>query len=273
MALAIVAISFAAITFRKAQPTHPLVASAIRLGLAATLLSPLAIRRLLRVPMSPTLLRVGLLAAVCYAAHFATWVWSLTLTSVAASVTLVTATPLMLALVARGADRPSRRLWFALVMASVGVMTIGGLDLLTSSDALLGDALALAGAASMAVYLHRARALGEGLDVVALQWMATLGASILLLCGALVIGVPIRAASTDALLWLVLSALVPQLIGHGLLTWALRHRGPTSVAMVTVGEPVGATILAAFLLGETVPPTTLLGCALTTVAVVLAMRG
>jgi drug/metabolite transporter (DMT)-like permease len=42
--------------------------------------------------------------------------------------------------------------------------------------------------------------------------------------------------------------------------------------MVTVGEPVGASILAWILLGETVPPPAILGSALTLSGVAWALR-
>lgn len=273
MAGAIVAISFAAITFRKAQPTHPLVSSAIRLGLAAILLLPIAWVRRPPSRLDRRTLSVGALAAVCYAVHFAAWVSSLGLTSVAASVTLVTVTPLLLGLwsLVSGQDRPTPRIWGALALAATGVTILGGTDLLASQDALLGDALALLGAGAMAIYLHRARTLGEDLDVPWVQALATAGAAAILALAAWLLDVPLRPAEPRHWWWLLLSALVPQLVGHGLLTWTLRHRGPAAVGMVTVGEPAGATILAVLLLGERVAGPALLGCAITVAAVAVAL--
>jgi drug/metabolite transporter (DMT)-like permease len=56
-------------------------------------------------------------------------------------------------------------------------------------------------------------------------------------------------------LWMLLLALMPQLIGHTTYNWALRYMPASLVSVTTLGEPIGSAILAFFLLAET--PTTL----------------
>ncbi len=273
LAVAIVAISFAAPSFRKAAPTPPLVAAGLRLAMAAVILAPLLVRARARGTLTQPLLRGAAVAGAFYGLHFGAWVWSLTLTSVAASVTLVTATPLLLALLAwiTGRDRPDRRLTAALALAAVGVALIGGADLEASPSALAGDALALLGSAAMGGYLLVGRRLGP-MDVGAFQAIACAVGAILLLGVSAALGLPLRAASPAAWGWLALATAVPQLVGHTLLTWSLRHTTPTVVAMATVAEPVGATALAWLWLGDAVAPLTAVGCGLTLTAVLLALR-
>ncbi len=272
--VAIVAISFAAIFFRKASPTHPLVAAGLRLAVAAILLAPRTVSRLLSRRLARDVVLSGVLAGVFYSVHFGAWVSSLSLTTVAASVTLVTATPLLLAghAAITRRDRPGKALWSAIGLAAVGVTIIGGHDLSVSADALIGDALALAGAAAMAGYMVLARRLGPSLDVWAFSGMATSVGAVLLLGVAVAAGLSPLPPSAAAFGWIALSALVPQLVGHNLLTYCLRYARPTVVGMSTVGEPVGATILGFFWLHETVSPTVALGCAITLASVVLALR-
>jgi drug/metabolite transporter (DMT)-like permease len=275
LGVATIAVSFAAPLFRKASPTHPLAAAGIRLLCAALLLSPWTVRALRRGTSSGRLLTHAALAGVCYAVHFGAWVWSLTLTSVAASVTLVTTTPLVLAVIATitGRDRPHRSVWLSLALAAVGLSLIGGTDLTGGARVLIGDGLALLGALAMASYLLVGRRLGEAMDVPAFAGTATaVGAALLLATGAL-LGVPLAPASPAALGYLALAAVIPQLIGHNLLTWAVRHARPTTVGMAVVGEPVGATLLAWSWLGESVPLRVAAGCAVTLVAVGVAVRG
>lgn len=271
---AVVCISFAAIFFRKALPTHPVVAAGLRLVIAAGLLTPWGLRSIRAGRAGPRVLKAGALAGLAYGLHFGSWVTSLSLTTIAASVTLVTATPLILALVAliTGRDRPDARLWGAIGLGAAGLLIIGGHDLAIAGDALLGDALAFLGAAAMAGYMLVARRLGADLDIGAFALMATSVGGVTLLGGAVLAGIPIETSSTEALGWIALSAIVPQLIGHNLLTWALRHAKPTLVGMATVGEPVGSTALGFLLLGEAVSPQIALGCAVTLAGVLLAMR-
>lgn len=270
VALGVVAISFAAIFFRETAPTHPLVAAGGRLVLAALLLAPWTLRGWRR--MSPKVRRGALLGGVFYALHFGTWVSSLSLTSVAASVTLVTATPLLLALFAfaTGRDRPSRRQWFAIALGLLGVLAIA--HEAPSEGALLGDLLAFAGAAAMAGYLLVVRSLGR-IDPFAFTGVACAVGGALLLGAAPLAGVAITIPTWEAAAFVALAALVPQLIGHTSLTFALRHVTPTTIGLATVFEPVGSTLLGWVWLREVPGAWTLGGCAIVLVAVALSFSG
>ena len=217
-----------------------------------------------------------------YGLHFGAWVSSLSVTSVASSVTLVTATPVLLGAIAvvTGRDRPTRRHWMSIGLALVGLSLIGWADShAAGGDALLGDGLAALGAVAMAFYLLAVRTLGEDLDVLAFSGLTTAVGSATLFVTALVFGIdltgteiPLGFASYASLGWTALSALIPQLVGHNLLTWALKHTTPTTVGIATVGEPVGATILAWLWLAEPLTPLVGIGCAITLASVVLSLK-
>jgi drug/metabolite transporter (DMT)-like permease len=271
LGLAVIAISFAAPFFKLAD-AHPLVASAIRLAIASVLLATPAWRAHRAGRLPPKVLRAAALAGVFYGVHFGAWVTSLGLTSVAASVTLVTATPVMLGVIAivTGRDRPTRRHWLSIGLALIGVLIIGGHDFGLSPSALAGDGLALLGAAAMAGYFLSARSVMSSADPWGFSFVACVVGATVLFLGVLVSGTPLVLPPPEAIAWLALAALVPQIIGHGLMTRALRDARPTVVGMVTVGEPVGATLLAWAFLGETITPVIAVGCAITATAVVLA---
>jgi len=269
--VAVVAISFAALFFRLAEPTHPLVAAAVRLGISAVLLLPFVLRAGRQGRLDASMVKAACLGGVFYAVHFGAWVSSLTMTTVAASVTLVTATPLLLALIGlvTGKDRPDRRLWQSLLVACVGIGIIGWESL--DEGALIGNLLALVGAAGMAFYLLVARGQGERLDPWAFTGIAT-GVGAFILSGASVAtGISLEVPNQSALFFLFLAALVPQLIGHTLLTWALKRVSPVIVGTATLGEPVGASLLAWIWLGEGVGPLVVLGCFITLSGVALAV--
>jgi drug/metabolite transporter (DMT)-like permease len=269
--VAAIAISFAAIFFRKASPTHPLVSAGIRLAIAGCILLPFTWRRCLA--LTPSVRRYGVLGGVFYAIHFGAWVWSIELTTIAASVTLVTATPILLAIYGwvTGRDRPTGRLIWTIGISALGIILIAGADFGSGWRPLVGDALALVGAAAMAAYMLTVRRLGH-IDLGAFLTIAILVGAALLGTAALLVGIPIRPASSEALVWLVLAALIPQLVGHSLLTWCLRHTAPTQVAMATVAEPAGATVVAWAWLGDTVSPVVLIGCVLTVTAVAVSVQ-
>jgi drug/metabolite transporter (DMT)-like permease len=213
------------------------------------------------------------IGGLCYAVHFGAWVASLGLTSTAASVTLVCATPMFLAVVGivRGVDRPRGVDLVAIAIASVGLLVIGGADFGSGGTALLGDGLALLGALAMVAYMLVVRDLGASVDALAFSAIATTVGAVVLLGVAAAMGLPLVAAGPYAWWALVAAALVPQVVGHTALTWVLRHTSPTTVGIAVLAEPVIATLLAAWLLGEGAGITVLLGCAVTLVGVGLVL--
>ncbi len=273
MAVGVGAIAFAAIFFKKVELMHPLAKSGVRLAMASLLLSPWVVSGWRRGALRGRW-GWGALCGALYALHFGAWVWSLELTTVAASVTLVTATPLLLACVGllTAQDRPTPRTWLGLGLAAIGVAVIGGADLSASPQALVGDGLALVGAAAMGAYLLAARRLGATLEVLPFMGVATgVGGAILLGLSA-ALGLPLTPPSWEAAGWLALAALVPQLVGHVLLTWAVRHATPTQVGLATLGEPVGSTLLGWLWLGEVASPPVLLGCGVVLAALLVSLR-
>ena len=274
----VLSISVAAPLFKLAAPTHPLVASAWRLSLAALIWLPFALRALKLTPLSAQERAVGAWAGLCYAVHFGAWVWSLELTSVAASTTLVTTTPLMLAVVGAltGRDAPSRRAWLGVGLALAGVLTLtltGAPKLDEEARGLSGDLLALLGAAAMAVYLLKVRALGAGVRLAPLSLMATGGGALTLwlTCGLTLPAEELIPPSAQALWALLGAALIPQLIGHAALTESLKSLTPTEVGSLTLFEPIGASLLAWLVLGEPLTLTLTMVCLITLYGVWLAL--
>jgi drug/metabolite transporter (DMT)-like permease len=276
LAIGSIAIGFAAIFFRLAAPTDPLLASMLRLGIAGTLLAPLSLRAMRDGSLSRRAMKVGAACGVVYAVHFGTWVASLERTSVAASVTLVTATPLMLAAIAfaRGRDRPNARTMLAIAGAMVGVLIIAASDAAEAPPgAIVGDVLALLGAGAMVFYLLAVRELGD-VPAFAFGGVAALsGAATLALALPIepLLGVRLTWPTNEALLFIALAALIPQIVGHGLLTWALRRASPTEVGLATAAEPVISTALAVVVFAEQPTPLVMLGAAITLVAVVVGV--
>jgi drug/metabolite transporter (DMT)-like permease len=67
-------------------------------------------------------------------------------------------------------------------------------------------------------------------------------------------------------------ALGPQLIGHSAINWSLAYISGVLVAMAILMEPVGATVLAAFILDELPSAAEVIGGLLVLVGVYLAIR-
>ena len=241
------AASAGAILVRYAAGAEPLAIAFWRCAAGAAALAPLAAARLRTRGRGAAPL--PLVAGAFLAAHFATWITSLQLTTVAASVLLVSTTPVFVALVAwwRGAGL-ARTGWLGIGLALMGSALVAGGDL--GGAALGGNALALLGGASAAGYVlagQRARRTLGAREYAA----ATYGVAAALLGPVCLLGgVPLGGYPAGT--WWALAGLVagPQLLGHTVLNWVLRDLGATTVATALLLEPLLATALAFALFGE-----------------------
>jgi drug/metabolite transporter (DMT)-like permease len=234
--------------FIRVAAAPPLSVAALRMALGATLIAlptliwqRAGLRALRRADARP-LVGSGLLLA----AHFAAFISSLSLTSVANAVFLVTTTPVFVALgeAVFLHQRPSRLMWgaVALSMAGGGVLA---LDSTGGEGHVAGDALALVGAATVSGYLLVGRRVRARMGVMAYSTVVNTVAAL-----ALAGSSPLTGLEPASYLWIGLVALVPQVIGHSLLNWSLAHVSATTVTLVVRAEPVVATLLAVPVLGE-----------------------
>ncbi len=200
--------------------------------------------------------RVGiLLSGVCLGLHFATWIASLGFTSVTSSVVLVTTNPLFVGLgsVIFLKERVSPRLWLGILIAFLGCLVIAATEPghpRTAPNPLWGNLLALTGAMFMSGYLL----LGRGLQTRLSTWIYVTSvytvAAFTLLGLVVISGSPMVGFSGTNWLLLGLMALIPQGIGHTLLNRSLRLLPASVVALAILGEPVGASWMAAAWLDE-----------------------
>jgi drug/metabolite transporter (DMT)-like permease len=199
-------------------------------------------------------------AGVFLAAHFALWNASLALTSVGAATTLVSCTPLFVGIGARFlGEAPGRRTWAGIALATVGAVVIGVSDALagpvagaqaTGTSGLLGDVLAFAGAAAVAVYLLIGRVMRQRLPVSTYAASVYGTAAAVLLPACLLTGSSLGGYAAGS--WLAVAGVVigPQLLGHTVFNSLLTSVSATVVSVVLLIEPVGATALAWLLFHE-----------------------
>jgi drug/metabolite transporter (DMT)-like permease len=267
----VLAVSAASIFIRFAQNegAPSIVIAAYRLTIASLVLAPLALTRyrselqgLVRQEWA-----LALLSGFFLAVHFATWITSLQYTSVASSVVLVSTTPLWVALLSPLVlrERISRIAILGLALALAGSAVVGLSDSCTwhagqlacpslrsffSGTASLGDTLALIGAWMAAGYMLVGRKLRAKMNLIPYVFVVYGMAAIVLI--AILFGMRESPAgySPAVYLWVVLLALVPQLIGHSTYNWALRYMPASFVSVALLGEPIGSTILAYFIFQE-----------------------
>jgi len=271
----IVFVSTASLFIRFAQAeASSLVIAAARLTIASLVLVPLALVRNRKTPIHLTWQEwgKGLLSGLFLALHFAAWITSLEYTSIASSVVLVTTTPLWVALLSPIVlkERIRKVVWIGLVISVVGGVVVGlanacqwersGLICQAqgfTGEAMRGNALALFGAWMAAGYMLMGRQLRKKLDTISYTALVYGTAAGILLGVVMLKSEPIFSYTPETYVWLLALGLIPQLLGHSLLNWALKYISAAYVSLTLLGEPIGTSILAYLFLRES--PTTLEG--------------
>jgi drug/metabolite transporter (DMT)-like permease len=281
LAVALVAVSLAAIFVRFAAAPGVVVAL-WRMAIACLVLAPVTLRALRRTPLTRGTLPQTFLAGALLGLHFATWISSLSYTTVAASVTLVATVPLWVALFSWLflKEAPTLTVLFGVVVAVAGgaVIAFGdlgdGSPLGPGASPVLGNGLALVGAVAAAGYLLLGRsAQRRGLSLQAYVGVAYTVAAVVLLPWHGVLGYGYLDYPPATFGWIAALALIPQLIGHTGINYAMRYLDATRVATATLLEPVGAGLLALLLFREVPGALTLLGVAIVLLGVVMTTRG
>lgn len=197
-------------------------------------------------------------AGLLLGAHFATWIPSLRFTSVASATALVATQPVWAVLIARfrGA-RVSPQVWIGIAIALLGVLVVTGVDFTLDPRALVGDALALAGAVVMAANVTVGENVRPSMSTATYTTISYSVSGVLMLGLCLLLGQPLSGYSAkDWLLILGLTA-IAQLLGHTMINSVLATTPATVTSLAILLEAPGATLIAALWLGQ-VPPVALI---------------
>lgn len=218
--------------------------------------------------------RWSLAAAVALALHFACFITSLQLTSVAAATALVCLQSGWIAVfqLFRGV-RHGWQVLTGLGLAFSGVVAITGFDVGSSPESLTGDLLAVAGGVLAGIYTlagGKARqTMGTGVYTTLCYGMCAAVVAVL----ALATGAPL--AGFDATGWLGILAITvcAQLVGHTAFNHLLATMSPLLVSMIILLEIPGAALLAAAFLDETLPVGTYAGLGMILVGLAVVVAG
>jgi drug/metabolite transporter (DMT)-like permease len=247
-----------------------------RNGLAAVALTPVTLsrRRAELTGGGRRALTFCFLAGLALAAHFATWMPSVQLGSVATATALGATQPVWQGLIAAGQGRrPSTAGWVGIGLAVCGAAWATGVDVGVSGTAVLADVLAVLGAIFAAIYTALGEQARATLSTTTYTWVCYGTCALILLVVCLVGGV--RLGGYDHRTWAAILALVAgaQLLGHSMFNYALQRTSATTVSVLILLEVPGAALLAWLWLGQQPRAATLPGLALLLAGVVVVILG
>jgi drug/metabolite transporter (DMT)-like permease len=214
------------------------------------------------------------LAGVALAAHFATWMPSVQIGSVATATALVATQPVWQGLIAawRG-RRPSRLGWLGIALAVAGTAWATGADVSVSGRAVASDVLAVLGAIFVAIYMALGERAREDLSTTTYTWICYSTCALVLLLVCLVGRVHLSGYPGPT--WLKILAIVAgaQLLGHSMFNYALQHASATTVSVLALLEVPGAALIAWVWLGQRPHAATLPGLTVLLAGVIVVLIG
>lgn len=252
LVVSIIAVSFASIFILSSQ-APPLSIAFYRLFFTTLLLIPLLfIRKKTRdeirsLPKKTVLIMI--LIGVILAAHFSFWITSLTMTSVASSVILVTAHPVLVAPVSFYFLKEKLSLvnvlGIAISLAGVGVLVFGNYEFTTIGlDSLEGNILALLGGIAAGVYILGGRMLRRKVSTVTYAFMVYTVGTITLFFICIALSAPVHNLAVSDYGIILLMAVVSGIFGHTLYNWSLGYIRASVMSVALLGEPIGSSLLA-----------------------------
>ncbi|MFM6978008.1 MAG: DMT family transporter [Micrococcales bacterium] len=250
----LIAVVFAssAATLMHANEAPSLAIAFWRNALAAVVLLPMVfkhrpeIRKLSKAQWRP-IAAAGLFLGI----HFATWVPSVKLTSIASATALVSTQVVFAALFAVLAGRKAPRIQaLGIAVALVGVVVLTGIDFSISPTAIAGDLLALIGAVLVAAYMHNGQKVRSLLPLTVFTGLVYLIAAITLLIVCLAMGVPLFGYSLNSWLLIFAVTIFAQFGGHTFYNRALRSFSPTAVSISILFQIPVATIIGWIFVGQ-----------------------
>lgn len=249
---AIVAVSFASI-FILSCDAPPLTIALYRLLFTTLLILPFVLinkkirDELLKIPR-PTLI-IMILIGVVLAAHFALWITSLTKTSVASSVILVTAHPIIVGPISHYFLKEKLSSINAIgITASVGgvmILVLGNYGFHSFAlDTLEGNILAMLGGVAAGFYILGGRKIRKTVSILSYAFVVYSVGTITLFVICFMFNAPVYNLSLKDYQIILLMAVVSGIFGHTLYNWTLEHIRASVASVVLLGEPIGSSLLA-----------------------------
>ncbi|GHH97752.1 multidrug transporter [Neobacillus kokaensis] len=190
-------------------------------------------------------------SGVFLALHFVLWFGSLKFTTVASS-TIILALQPIISLIGGFflfKERTTSSALMTMGIAIIGAMMIGWGDFGLSQEAMFGDLLSFFSVIAVVGYLLIGQTIVKQLSHWIYSFCVFSFASIVLIIFNFATNVTFTGYPAKDWGIFVLLAIVPT-VSHVINNWLMNYVNATTISMSILGEPVGSTILAYFILGE-----------------------
>lgn len=206
--------------------------------------------------------------------HFLFWMESFSHTTVASAMILTALEPVFVVIGAYFLfkEKTSKVGTISILIAVSGSMIIASGDIGVSKTALYGDLLSVLGTVAVSVHMLAGQDLCRKMPPIIYSFAVFLIGGLVLFVYNICTNVSLTQYDTKDWWIFLLLALIPNIFGHALFNWLLKYVGATTISMAILGEPIGAIILAYFLLGEMTTASQLVGGMIVMISVMIFLK-
>ncbi|MFQ6386712.1 DMT family transporter [Priestia aryabhattai] len=206
--------------------------------------------------------------------HFLFWMESFSHTTVASAMILTALEPVFVVI---GAcflfkEKTSKVGIISILIAVSGSVIIASGDIGISKTALYGDLLSVLGTVAVSVHMLAGQELCRKMPSIIYSFAVFLIGGLVLFFYNVWTHVSLTQYDSKDWWIFLLLALIPNIFGHALFNWLLKYVGATTISMAILGEPIGAIILAYFLLGEMTTASQLVGGMIVMISVMIFLK-
>jgi drug/metabolite transporter (DMT)-like permease len=278
--IGIICVSLASILIKLTNDVPSVIMTSYRLAISSLILIIYSLIKYGKIELySRKDMLIAALSGLFLSAHFIFWIASIKYTSIPSSVTLVATSPIFVAFFSFFVLKETQN---RAIIVSIFLSFIG-LFILTSSDgglvfdkidkiSLMGDVLAIFGAVAVSGYFIVGSYLRRNMNIVQYITLVYSFAAIFSLIFAYFSNEKFTGYKESSYIYMFLLAVVPQLIGHTSFNWALKYAKTSAVAIATLGEPIGATILSYIIFNQGVSLIQGLGMAIVLSSIFIASK-
>ena len=278
----IISVSFAAILI-KLSSAEPLSIAFYRVLFTALLILPFVIffkktrQEIKKLPRKTLFIMIGI--GFILSAHFAFWITSLNYTSVASSVILVTAHPILVGPVSHFffKERLSKINSIGIIASVVGVIIlVMGNRQPTGEiiDPLKGNILAILGGVMAGLYILGGRKIRKTVSVASYAFVVYSISALALLALCIIFNSELFNISVNDFQIFIAMAIIAGLLGHTLYNWSLKHVRASLASVALLGEPLGSTVWAMLIpaIGQIPSKYTIFGGAIILIGIYMTAR-
>lgn len=255
--------------FVRVADTGPIATGFWRLALALPILLLLAAREAPRIIVPPRgVLIMVAVGGIFFATDVASWHVGILQTKLANATLFGNCSSLILPFAGIALTRiwPTRIQWLALLLAIIGAGILMGGSYELSGSNLVGDLLCMLAGFLYVGYLLAVQAARRSLPSWSVLTLSSLASAPLLLFYAWIAGEQIMPGDWTPLVTL---AITSQVLGQGLMVYAIVHFSPLIVGLTLLSQPAVAALIGWVAFGETLSPLDLVGAAIIAAALVV----